>query len=146
MGKNYFTDEQLKELLANPFVKKASNKAITYTDEFKEHFVLEYNAGKTPSEILRNAGFDVTALGRQRVDGLSSRFKNMDKREEGFSDLRKESSGRPVTKYLTPEEQITRLQHQVQYLKQEVEFLKKINFLNREAQWKSKRKQKKNLK
>ncbi|MBU3108380.1 hypothetical protein [Clostridium gasigenes] len=48
MGRIYFTDEQLKHLSVNPFVKKASNKAITYTDEFKEYYVSEYNTGKMP--------------------------------------------------------------------------------------------------
>ncbi|MBB6625686.1 hypothetical protein H7E67_20210 [Clostridium gasigenes] len=146
MGRIYFTDEQLKDLSVNPFVKKASNKAITYTDEFKEYYVSEYNTGKMPLEILRNAGFDVKALGKQRVDNLSRRFLSMGKRQEGFSDLRKETSGRLATKHLTPDEQITRLKHQVRYLKQENEFLKKMNFINREAQWKFKLKQKKNSK
>ena len=144
MGKNYFTDEQLDALLKNPYVKTASAKAITYTEEFKEYFVAEYNSGKTPCEILRNAGFDVNALGRSRIDTLSRRFKDMSKREARFSDMRKEYSGRPSTKNLTSDEEIARLQHQIKYLKQENEFLKKINFLNREAQWKSKQNQKKN--
>lgn len=146
MGKKYFTDEQLEVLLKNPYVKRASSKAITYTEEFKAHFVEEYEAGKTPSEILRNAGFDVSALGRQRIDNISRRFRNMSKRKEGFRDTRKGSSGRPLTKHLTSDEQIARLQHQVKYLKQENEFLKKINFLDRQAQWKHKQNQKKNSK
>lgn len=146
MGKNYFTDEQLESLLKNPYVKAASAKAITYTEEFKEHFVAEYEAGKTPSEILRNSGFDVNTLGQDRIDNISRRFRNMSKREEGFSDMRKDASGRPLTRTLTSDEQIVRLQHQVKYLKQENEFLKKINFLNRQAQWKHKQNQKKNSK
>jgi transposase-like protein len=146
MGKNYFTDEQLEALLKNPYVKTASAKAITYTEEFKEHFIAEYKSGKTPCEILRDSGFDVNALGKARIDTLSRRFKDMSKREEGFSDMRKESSGRPLTKDLTSDEQIARLQHQVKYLKQENEFLKKMNFLNRQAQWKSKQNQKKSSK
>lgn len=119
MGRNYFTDEQLKALLVNPFVKKASDKAITYTDEFKEYYFSEYNTGKMPLEILWNAGFDVRALGKQRVDNLSRRFLSMGKRQKGFSDLRKESSGHATTKNLSDDEQITRLKHQVKYLKQE---------------------------
>lgn len=146
LGKNYFTDEQLKALLKNPYVKAASAKAITYTEEFKEHFVAEYEAGKTPSEILRNSGFDVNALGQDRIDNISRRFRNMSKREEGFIDKRKYSAGRPSIKSLTSDEQIARLQHQVKYLKQENEFLKKINFLNRQAQWKHKQNQKKSSK
>lgn len=146
MGKNYFTDDQLKDLLANPYLKNATNKSITYTTEFKEYFVLEYNSGKSPSEILRNAGFDLQALGRRRIDNLSLRFRTMSKREEGYDDLRKELSGRPITRTLSPDQHIARLQQQIQYLKQENEFLKKINFLNKEAQWKFKRSQKKNSK
>lgn len=146
MGKKYFTYEQLENLLKNPYVKSASSKAITYTEEFRAYFVAEYEAGKTPSEILRNSGFDVNALGRERIDNISRRFRQMSKREDGFNDMRKGSSGRPRTKDLTPDEQIARLQHQLKYLKQENEFLKKINFLDRQAQWKFKQNQKKNSK
>jgi hypothetical protein len=134
----------LEALLKNPYVKCASTKAITYTEEFRAYFVAEYESGKTPSEILRNSGFDVSALGQKRIDNISLRFRTMSKREEGFSDTRKDTSGRPRTKDLTPDEQIARLQHQVKYLKQENEFLKKINFLDRQAQWKHKQNQKKN--
>ena len=146
MGKNYFTDEQLDALLKNPYVKSASSKAITYTEEFKAYFISEYEAGKTPSEILKCSGFDVRALGKDRIDNISRRFRKMSNREEGFSDMRKDASGRPATKTLTSDEQIARLQHQVKYLKQENEFLKKMNFLNQKAQWKYKQNQKKNSK
>ena len=146
MGKKYFTDEQLEVLVKNPYVKSASSKAITYTEEFKAHFVAEYAAGKIPSEILRNSGFNLRALGQKRIDSLSLRFRKMSKREEGFSDTRNGSSGRPSTKHLTADEQIARLQHQVKYLKQENEFLKKVNFLDRQAEWNHKQNQKKNSK
>ncbi|GFP76553.1 hypothetical protein bsdtw1_02656 [Clostridium fungisolvens] len=146
IGKNYFTDEQLENLLKNPYVKSASSKAITYTEEFRAHFVSEYESGKPPSEILRNCGFDTIALGKQRIDNISRRFRNMSKREDGFNDIRKGSFGRPSTKNLPPDEQIARLQQQVEYLKQENEFLKKINFLNQQAQWKHKQSQKKSSK
>ncbi len=129
--------------MKNPYVKSASSKAITYTEEFRAYFVSEYESGKTPTNILRSCGFDVEALGQKRIDNISRRFRKMSKREEGFKDTRKGSSGRPSTKDLTPDEQIARLQHQIKYLKQENEFLKKINFLNKQAQWKYKQSQKK---
>jgi len=146
IGNRYFTDEQLKNLLKNPYIKNASSKAITYTEEFRAYFVSEYESGKTPSEILKNCGFDVKALGEDRVKNLTRRFKNMKKRDSGFSDARQNSSGRPSTKDLSADEQIARLQHQIKYLKQENEFLKKTNFLDRQAQWKHKQNQKKNSK
>ena len=67
----------------NPYVKFASSKAITYTEEFKAYFVSEYEVGKSPSEILRNSGFDLNALGRDRIDSLSRRFKKMSKKRHG---------------------------------------------------------------
>ncbi len=33
MGANYFSDEQVKELEKNPYVKKVSVKSITYSEE-----------------------------------------------------------------------------------------------------------------
>jgi hypothetical protein len=61
--KNYFTDEQLENLLKNPYVNSSSSKAITYTEELRSYFVSAYESGKSPSEILRNCGFDTVALG-----------------------------------------------------------------------------------
>ena len=54
----------------------------------------------------------------------------MRKCEEGFSDTRQGSAGRPTTKHLASDEQTERLQHQIKYLKQENEFLKKVDFLD----------------
>ena len=34
MSKNYFTPEQLEQLRKNKYLKNASKKAITYTEEF----------------------------------------------------------------------------------------------------------------
>jgi len=74
----------LIDLSENPFVKKVSYKAIIYTDEFKEYYVSEYNTGKISLEILLSEGFDVRALGKQRVDNLSCRFLSMGKRSKRF--------------------------------------------------------------
>ena len=56
----------MEALLKNPYVKSPSSKAITCTEEFKDYYVSEYETGKPPSEILRNSGFDLSALGRRR--------------------------------------------------------------------------------
>jgi hypothetical protein len=67
--------------------------------------------------------------------------KKFELRSEGFEDTRKGNSGRPITKNLTDSERISRLEHEIRYLKQENEFLKKIEFLDRQAEWKEKQKQ-----
>lgn len=137
MGKNYFNDEQLQQLQLNPYVKNVSNKAITYTDEFKIVFTEEYLKGNPPSVILREMGFDPHILGKKRIDRFVGNVYKYQARNGDFSDMRKEYSGRLSTKELPDKERIARLEHQVKFLKQENEFLKKTEFLD----WKAKQKQ-----
>ena len=54
MGINYFTDEQLKELNNNPYVVKCSAKNITYAEEFKDLFWIDYQNGMPPIKYLKN--------------------------------------------------------------------------------------------
>lgn len=68
MGKNYFTDEQVKQLKMNQYAKHVSNKAITYTDEFKITFTEKYLEGNPPSVVLREMGFNPHILGKKRID------------------------------------------------------------------------------
>ena len=42
MGINHFTKEQTEKLRSNPYVKHVSEKAITYTEEFREEFYIRY--------------------------------------------------------------------------------------------------------
>ena len=133
MGIHYFTDEQVKKLQLNPYVRNASNKSITYTNEFRQFFIEEYEKGLLPRQILRKAGFDPEILGKERIRSISKSFRKMAARPEGTADTRKNSPGRPRTKDLTPEEEILRLKHKIKYLEQENMFLKKINILDRKA-------------
>ena len=147
MGKNYFTPEQVEELRKNKYVKHVSEKAITYTEEFKERFMLEYNSGKLPSQIITEMGFDYNVLGEQRVSTLSARIRKQSLRPEGFKDTRSDSSGRPRIKDLTDEEKMERLKQENEILKAKVEFLSLLRRAEREAAWKeSKSKKKKSSK
>lgn len=141
MGRNKFSEEQQKQLRFNPFIEKVSETNISYTKEFKERFNQEYQFGKGPSAILRDMGIDPTLLGKRRRDSLVQRIKDYAARIDGYQDLRGENSGRPSTKELSGSDRIKRLEHQIRYLKQENEFLKKTEFLDRQAEWKENQKQ-----
>lgn len=127
MGVNYFTDVEVSSLRMNPYVDKASNKAITYSysEAFKHHFINERNNGKLPTEIFRDAGFDTTVLGGRRIRSFSIRVQKMNERAEGFTDLRTQNAGRPRTKNRTLEQEIVYLKHQLALQKQQIEALKK---------------------
>lgn len=52
MSQKKFTEKEIKILNKNPYVKKVSEKAITYHDEFKRLLVLQLNEGKTPRMVF----------------------------------------------------------------------------------------------
>ena len=122
MGINYFTDEQLKELKNNPYVVKCSAKNITYAEEFKDLFWIDYQNGMPPIEIFKKYGFDPYALGTKRRSNFIQRLKKQAARTDGFKDTRSTNSGRPPVKGL---------KHKNMVLQQENDFLKRVRFINK---------------
>ena len=133
MGINYFTDEQVEFLRKNKNVKKVSNKAITYTLEFKEFFVEEHRT-KYPIQIFEEAGLPISILGRDRISSASKSWTKKYKERSSLIDMRKGGSGRPTKKELTQEEIIEKQKLQIEILKQENEFLRQIRRLERRYQ------------
>jgi len=133
MSDSLFNAYEIDQLKANPNVKHVSEKAITYTDAFKELFLEEYHAGKPPGQIFRDHGFDVRVLGEHRVKGASKRWRRAEQRLEGTKDVRKGNTGRKPTKHLSDAELIAKLKAENEYLKQEREFLLELRKLERQV-------------
>ena len=133
MSKKLFADKEIKILLKNPYVKTVSDKAITYTDEFKQIFVIEKDKGMFPQEIFAQCGFDLEILGKERIASASKRWMRSFAKQgmTGLNDKRKEQSGRPRINEMTPEEKISRLEAQNLLLKAENELLKNIELEER---------------
>lgn len=130
-----FTEKEQIQLKCNPNVKAVSEKAITYSDEFKRHFIEEYEKGKFPREIFEKAGLDVGLIGIERVKASSKRWRAAYRKHgvKGLQDARKDNSGRPMDRELTLEEKIARLEAKNQLLSAENELLKKLDLLERQA-------------
>lgn len=128
MSNKRFTKEEINELSKNKYVKKVSEKAITYSEEFKILFMSEYNKGKLPRQIFVEAGFDIEILGIKRIESSSKRWRKSYEKdgEPGLRDTRKFNSGRPLKRELTIEEIIQRKDAEIAYWKAEAELLKKI--------------------
>jgi len=133
MSKKLFTKEEVKILSKNKYVKNISEKAITYTDEFKSIFISENKNGKFPREIFEELGFDINILGIERVRSCGKRWRAAYKKDGvcGLTDTRKLNSGRLSEKELSIEEKYERLKAQNNLLKAENELLKKIQYLER---------------
>lgn len=116
MGRGNLSEEEIQILLQNPYVQKAKGNCIIFTDEFKLHFMEEYNAGKGPNRIFREAGFDVKILGTKRIERAAARWKEA----YASNSLIKPSDGEAPKR--TRGKNVSR---QIESLEQEIEWLKK---------------------
>lgn len=133
MSKKAFSEKEIALLAKNPYVISVSSKGITYSEEFKRHFIAEYDKGKLPREIFEEAGFDVNIIGKKRVQSSSDRWRKayQEKGILGLKDSRQDNSGRPRLTELSLEEKYSRMEAQMNLLKAENELLKKIRMLER---------------
>jgi len=67
-----FTEEQRKILSKNPNVE-----SVEKTEAFKSYYVKNYLAGKKPTEIFIEAGFDPSILGNKRIERASARWRKL---------------------------------------------------------------------
>lgn len=57
-----------QKLESNIHIYKVTSKNIYYTDDFKLKAVEEYNHGKEPEDIFRDAGIDINILSQYRKE------------------------------------------------------------------------------
>ncbi|MGB6127419.1 MAG: HTH domain-containing protein [Psychrilyobacter sp.] len=77
MSKLIFSEQEVKRLRKNIYVKNDSYKAITYTLEFKKNFIKDYNNNELPRYIFEKYNFDIDididTIGMERVKFASKR-------------------------------------------------------------------------
>lgn len=132
MSKIIFTKEEIEELRKNKYVKNVSEKSITYSDEFKQHFIEERNNGKGPTRIFIESGFNPYVIGSKRIDCFNARMIDKKRNNKSIEDKRKINSGRrkkEMKKEITDKEKIEQLEHENLMLKAENNLLKKMEFL-----------------
>ena len=142
---NPLSKRDVDELRNNQYIASVTSNTVCFTEAFKELAYEKKLQGVSVSETMRQCGIDPEILGASRVKGFSYTLNKSAKRESGFSDGRSENYHRPPkTGDETVEQRIRQLENELAYTRQEVEFLKKLQAANMEAQkqWESKRRQK----
>lgn len=133
MSKIIFSLKEIKTLQKNPNVQRVSERAITYTDAFRNKFMDEYLAGKFPRQIFQENGFDIEVLGLKRIEQSAYRWKKAYEKNGliGLTDTRKTGSGRPLIRELSPSEVIERQEAKIKLLEGQIELLKKLEVIER---------------
>lgn len=133
MKRNYFSDEQIKELEKSEYVKKVTQANVSFTEEFKQKLYDLIQNGYGPTQALLEMQIRPKTLGQVRVDTLARRIRKEATRVEGFQ--RSKGSGRPAApNFNNAEEEIKYLKDKLEYQKQEIEFLKKWKALETKYQ------------
>lgn len=118
---NKFTDEQIEYFKHNRHVKNVGRSFVYFNDSFKEQFWLMYrDENILPKEILLRLGVDYEMLGRKRVEGIVQNLKK--KYAGGISEDKRKKRKTEQNR----ERHVSKLHAEIEYLRQENEFLKKI--------------------
>ena len=125
-----YTLKQIKQLKQNPYTLNVTKNKLYFTAKFKEDFWVSYQAGNAPRKILTDFGFDLNIFGQKQIDSLVQHIKKQALSGNGFTEG--ENRTKRVAMKATDEielsspQSIERMQNEILYLRQEVEFLKKI--------------------
>ena len=119
------TKKQREMLEKSGLVVRMTDIYVFFKSSFINKFCTEYHAGKTAEAILKENGIDPAILGSTRVDSLRRQYKK---------EWLPRHTGIPERKTVTTNEAYnTKLEHEIEYLRQEVEALKKILHADLEA-------------
>ena len=133
MSKLLFTPEQRSQLLENPYTLSVTAKQIAFTKEFKERFWHCRSLGMSTYQIIKECGYNPEWLGPRRISMLRERIKREAASERGFRNSGSGSENK--NRYhkskkdynlLDPTIEVQLLREKVEYLEQQMEFLKKI--------------------
>lgn len=122
-----YTKKQIKELKENPYTLKVDENRIFFTIEFKEFFWTKYQAGMSPRQILKELNYNLDYFEQKQIDSIVQRIKKEalgGEFTEGYNRKKRMKIKQPED-FDSPQV-IQHMQNELMYLKQEVDFLKKV--------------------
>ena len=130
-----FTPEQMELLAANPFTHKINAYRIWHTLEFKNLVLARYEAGEGVREIFENLGYDTKILGDNRIYNFARRLAETVETGEILTETplssRQERPANVDYNTMPAQQSVAAMQREIAYLRQQVEFLKKITELDK---------------
>lgn len=124
-----FTNEEVKILKENKYTSFVSNSSIRFTLEFKEMFMERKREGIPARRIFKEAGYDEDILGACRIKNFAKRIPREASApcglHEGYRVHKKHPEDADYSR-MPPEEAMAAMQREVVYLRQELDFIKKI--------------------
>lgn len=137
--KKKFTPEEMEALRANQYTRRVTEDTISFTLAFKEAFWQLSLEGCTGTIAFRKLGYDPDVLGFERVHNITKRIRHAAQTPEGIKGITKSRmriSGAHFKnaglEKMSQQEASKRMQHEIVYLQQQMAFLKKLMYLDKE--------------
>lgn len=124
-----YTAKQMKQLKANKYTLNVTKNKLYFTSKFKEDFWIRYQTGDAPRKIIIDLGYDIELFQQKQLDSLVQRIKKQALSGAGFTEGENRTKRVQIKKLESEYEKevsLDQMQHELLYLRQEVEFLKKI--------------------
>ena len=129
-----FTPEQIARLAENPFTSEVDFHRIRFTLEFQNIFLSRYEQGETSKEIFESLGYSLQVLGPNRIYNypryLYKRLKNDQGLTETAETAKLQAPAKVDYNTLPSQQSVSAMQREIAYLRQQIEFLKKITELD----------------
>jgi len=122
-----YTKKQIKELKENPYTLQIDEQRIFFTIEFKKIFWRKYQAGMSPRTIFKELNYNLDYFGQKQIDSIVQRVKKEALKgefTEGYTRSNRMKIKEPDSE-ITPQN-LRQMQNELLYLRQEVDFLKKV--------------------
>ncbi len=125
VSNNLFEDWQIKALRESGYVTRASEKVVMFNAEFKQKYFEKRLRGYKPEEILKELGINPKILGYKRIVSMDWRIMEQGRLGKGFYDHKYKARDFTESNE-SNRNRIERLETELAYTKQELEFIKKI--------------------
>ncbi len=138
--RSYFSAGAIEQLLSSSHVAYVSRTTVSFTKPFKEMLWQRHCDGVPTVKIIEDAGLNPELISASRINSLLKTLQDQTERGLPFTDGMEPHYDKPEKKFDIPKiprvpknafipytpETIARMSHEIQYLKQEMEFLKKV--------------------
>lgn len=131
--RHLFTEYEMELLRQNPYTYKVRQRQLSFTAEFKHIFWNRYQCGEDITVIFESLGYDPMVVGYSRMYSVASNLRAAVDAGREFTNGHsgRSRAGRPVSQEASDKDSptVSAMQHEMIYLRQQVEFLKKITEL-----------------
>ena len=133
--RRHFTAYEMEILRKNPYTYRVRARQLLFTAEFKEIFWQRYQAGEDVQEIFESMGYEPLMVGYARMHSVPQNLRKVVEAGREFTDGYSRRAKGPAAGTVKAKAETAEMQHEIAYLRQHVEFLKKITELDSKEKW-----------